>query len=59
MNAGLLFGHDPGLDLGHARIGPALDEALGVERGFLLLIPVKEARMISSEFTCPLPGMVT
>ena len=33
MNAGLLFGHDPGLVLGHARIGQALDEALGIEDG--------------------------
>ena len=31
MHAGLLFGHDSGLGLGHARIGQALDEAFGVE----------------------------
>ena len=33
MHAGLLFGHDSGLGLGHARIGQALDEAFGIEDG--------------------------
>ena len=33
MHTGLLFGHDPGLGLGHAHISQALDKALGVEFG--------------------------
>ena len=31
MNAGLLFSHDPGLGLGHARAGQTFDEGMSVK----------------------------